>query len=158
MNQPCFSDKTKSMKPIQTALKFLAVLVLAVLAAGCASNDLLDKENAAVGAGFKVITPSKPDQIALLRKLPAGKVTQITFGGKPYYILPDLKNHQAYVGGPKQFHAYQRLRQTQQMNAENYSPPSEPVQVTEVNAVNWGEWDGWGAVGGMDGMGWPGWY
>ena len=146
------------MKPIKTGLKFFATLALAVLAAGCASNNLLDKENAAVGAGFKVITPNKPEQQSILQNLPPDKVTRINHAGKTYYVLPDLQNNRAYVGGPKQFHAYQRLRQAQQTNAENYAAPSEPVQVVEVNATNLAEWGGWGAVGGMDGMGWPGWY
>ena len=64
------------MKPIRTAFRFLTAIALAVLAVGCAST-LLDKENVAVGAGFKVITPTKPDQVALLKKLPADKVTKI---------------------------------------------------------------------------------
>ena len=43
----------------QITFKFLATLALVVLAASCASNNLLDKENAATGAGFKIITPTK---------------------------------------------------------------------------------------------------
>ena len=66
----------------------LAAALIGVLAVGCAGH-LLDKENVAVAAGFKVITPAKPDQQALLRKLPADKVTRINYGGKPYYVLPD---------------------------------------------------------------------
>src|SRR6516165_2929733 len=99
------------MKTIQTAFKFIAALALAVLAVGCASSNLLDRENAAVGAGFKIITPSKPDQLALLQKLPPDKVTPIIYGGKPYYVLPDLANKQAYIGGPKQYQVYKQFRQ-----------------------------------------------
>ena len=46
---------------------------LILLASGCASSSFLDRENAAVGAGFKVITPKKPYQLALLEKLPPDK-------------------------------------------------------------------------------------
>lgn len=149
------------MKTIQTAFKFLAVLALAVLAAGCASNNLLDKENVAVAAGFKIIIPSKSNHQALLQKLPSDKVTRINYGGKTYFVLPDLANHQAYVGGPKQYQLYQQLRRKQEKNSDNAgsyeSSPSE-IQVVEVNEMNWGEWGGWDAVGGTDGMGWPGWY
>jgi hypothetical protein len=139
-------------------LNLFAVMLIA-LVAGCASNnDLLDRENAAVGAGFKIITPTKPEQEVLLGKLPADKVTQVIVGGKPYYVLPDVANNQAYVGGPKQYQAYKQFRQTQEKNAEDYIAPSTPIQVVEVNSMNWGEWGGWSAVGGPDGMGWPGWY
>ena len=143
------------MNPITTAFKFLTTLALAALAIGCASNNLLDKENVAVAAGFKVITPTKPDQQALLRKLPADKVTRIVHGGKPYYLLPDLANNQAYVGGPKQYQAYQQLRRTQLKNSKNNESSPDSGQMVEINAMNWGEWGGWGPMGEM---GEPGWY
>jgi hypothetical protein len=137
---------------------FLAVALVAVLAMGCASNNLLDKENAATGAGFKIITPAKPEQMALLQELPPDKVTPITYGGKPYYILPDLANNRAYVGGPKQYQAYKQFRQKQKMNSENYMAPPDSVQMVEINAMNWGEWGGWGPMGPDGFLGEPGWY
>jgi hypothetical protein len=140
----------------QITFKFFATFALVVLAVGCTSyNDTLDKENAAVGAGFKIITPTKPEQLALLQKLPADKVTPITYGGKPYYILPDLTNHRAYVGGPKQYQVYKQFRQKQENNYENYEATPGQVYVTEVNSMNWGEWGGWGPMGEL---GDPGWY
>jgi hypothetical protein len=149
------------MKIFQAACKFLAALALAVLVAGCASNNLLDKENVAVAAGFKVITPKKSNHQALLQKLPPDKVTHIMYGGRVYYVLPDLANHRAYVGGPRQYEVYQQLRRKQEKNSDNAgsyeSSPSE-IEVVEVNSMNWGEWGGWDAVGGPDGLGWPGWY
>ncbi len=66
------------MKQMQTKLKYLTALALLALAAGCTTSDLHQKENLAVAAGFKVITPTKPDQIALVAKLPADKVTPFT--------------------------------------------------------------------------------
>ena len=143
----------------QATFKFLATLALIVFAAGCASyNDTLDKENAAVGAGFKIITPTKPEQLALLQKLPPDKVTPITYGGKPYYILPDLANHRAYVGGPKQYQTYKQFRQKQEKNYENYAATPDQVQVVEHTGMNWGEWGGWGPMGPMGVLGDPGWY
>ena len=136
----------------------LVVALVAILAVGCASNNLLDKENAAAGAGFKIITPAKPEQLALLQKLPPDKVTPITYGGKVYYILPDLANNRAYVGGPRQYQAYKQFRQKQQMNSENYLAPPDSVQMVQINAMNWGEWGGWGPVGPDGFLGGPGWY
>ncbi len=143
------------MKFMLIASRYVAAIALAVLAAGCAGH-LLDKENVALAAGFKVITPTKPDQQALLRKLPADKVTRINHAGKTYYVLPDLQNNQAYVGGPKQYQAYLQLRQKQKMDSASAgSPPSGHFQVVEVNDVDWVGWDGWG---GWDGLAEPGWY
>jgi len=153
MNHFYFGDQTKAMKPIQTAFNFLAILALAALALSCASNnDLLDRENAATGAGFKIITPTKPAQLARLRQLPVDKVTQIVVAGKPYYILPDPARNQAYVGGPKQYQAYRQFRQQQSINAKNYQAPPLQVEVVEVDDMGWGEWVGWAPVGE------PGWY
>ncbi len=146
------------MKPIQTVFKFLTIFAFTVLAAGCASNNLLDKENAAVAAGFKVITPNRPNHWELLQKLPPDKVTPITYGGKPYFILPDLANHQAYIGGPKQYQAYLHFRGEQKANAENYQSPPPTVVVTQGYAMDWGEWGGWGPMGPDGLLGEPGWY
>ena len=143
------------MKLIQFTFKHLAAFALILLAAGCASSgggNLLDKENVAVAAGFKVITPTKPDQKALLAKLPPDKVTPVNFAGKTYYVLPDLKHHQAYVGGPKQFESYKKLRQIQLKNSENADSSVSSIKVVEVDTMTWNEWDGWGP------MDEPGWY
>ena len=136
----------------------LVIVLAAILAVGCASNNLLDKENAAIGAGFKIITPAKPEQLALLQKLPPDKVTPIVYGGKSYYILPDLVNNRAYVGGPRQYQAYKQFRQKQQMNSEDYLASPDSVQIVQINAMNWGEWGGWGPVGPDGFLGGPGWY
>jgi hypothetical protein len=135
----------KTMKPIRISFKYLTALALLALAVSCAT-DLQNKENLAVAAGFKVITPGKPDQQALLAKLPADKVTRVNYRGKTYYVLPDVKNNQAYVGGPKQYRAYQQLRLAKQLSNENL----EAAQMNEMS--NWGAWGGWG--GGWYG----GWY
>jgi len=128
------------MKPIHTICKFLAVLLLAVLAVGCAA-DLQNKQNLAAAAGFKSITPSGANQQAILAKLPADKVTPITYKGKSYYVLPDAKNNQAYVGGQKEYQAYQQLRLQQQISNDNLMAAS---MNEDASLNNWGAWGGWG--------------
>jgi hypothetical protein len=136
------------MKQIQTTFKCLTATALAILAVGCAA-ELQNKENLAVAAGFKVITPSTPSQNALLKKLPKDKVTRITQNGKTYYALPDVKANQVYIGGPKQYRAYQDLRLAKQISNDNL----EAAQMNEMASENWGAWGGWGGWG-MTGMGW----
>jgi hypothetical protein len=135
------------MKSLLTSIRCLAALACLALFAGCAT-DLQEKENLTAAAGFKVIKPSGPDQQAMLAKLPPGKVTQVTHQGKPYYVLPDAKNNQAWVGGPKQYQAYQQLRTQQQISNENLMA----AQSYQMQTMNVGMWGGWG-------VGWgPGWY
>jgi hypothetical protein len=133
------------MKQIQTACKFLTVLVLAMLAIGCAA-DLKNKQNLAAAAGFKVITPAGADQQAILATLPADKVTPVTYKGKSYYVLPDAKNNQAYVGGQTEYQAYRQLRLQQQISNDNLMAASMN-QDAALN--NWGAWGGWGMAAPM---------
>ena len=78
------------MKQFSSALNALAVLMLAVLAAGC--TNVQQKENLAAAAGFVSITPSTPDQVSILNSLPRGKVTPVDYQGKKYYVLPDASH------------------------------------------------------------------
>ncbi|MES2922658.1 MAG: hypothetical protein V4819_13985 [Verrucomicrobiota bacterium] len=113
------------------AFKLPVVFALAAVAASCASSsDLKNKEELAIAADFKVVKPVKPDQKAILEKLPNDQFTRITYGGKTYYVLPDKADHQAYVGGPKQFENYQQLsrakEQAVEYNKDQDSPQSPP--------------------------------
>ena len=135
------------MKQIHTAIKCLSAVALAVIASSCAS-ELKEKENLAVAAGFKVITPTTQEQKDLLPTLPKDKVTQIKHQGKVYYVLPDLKNNQAYVGGPAEYQTYRQLRLAKQISDDNLAA----AQMNQMSAMNWGAWGGWGGYG-WGGMG-----
>jgi len=124
------------------------VIALLALAVGCATESQ-NKQNLAIAAGFKIITPTKPDQITLLQSLPADKVTPVNYHGKTFYVLPDAKNNQAYVGGIEQYQAYQQLRLAQHLSNQNL----EAAQMNSMNSMNWGAWGGWGGVG-FYGRGW----
>jgi hypothetical protein len=137
----------ETMKQIQTILKSLGVIALVAWAGGCASTK--SKESTLVAAGFKIITPSTPAQEAKLQALPTDKVTLIQKDGKPYYLFPDKAHHQAYIGGPKQFQAYQSLCAEQKIASENL----EAARLNEDSAVGWDTWGGWGGIGAA-----PGWY
>lgn len=155
------------MKTIHTAIKHLASLALALSIVSCASTaDLKSKEDLALAADFKVITPVKPDQIVIFKKLPAGRMTQITYSGKTYYILPDTARNQAYVGGPKQYQAYQQLgaakqyaledaqdKATYKRNKDNTAPVGWSANDSGdviYNGSNYAGWQGWGGWEGQN--------
>src|SRR6187401_1519383 len=104
------------MKQIPKYFKALAAMVCATIAVSCATDHLEDHKNIAVTAGFKVITPVKPDQVALLPTLPKDHVTKINYHGKTYYVLPDVEHNKAYVGGPAEYQTYDQLRLQKQLN------------------------------------------
>ena len=126
-------------------LRLVLPLAIAALTGSCATTpaNLKSKESLAISADFKVITPRKPDQQAILEKLPPGQVTRITYEGKTYYVLPDLAHHQAYVGGPKQYLTYQQLSQANEQ-AKEYQADKSIRHQQEMNSAKWGSWDGWG--------------
>jgi hypothetical protein len=109
---------------------------------GCATESQ-NKQNLAIAAGFKVITPTKRDQISLLQTLPVDKVTPVNYKGKTYYVLPDAKNNQAYVGRAAEYQAYQQLRLAQHLSNQNL----QAAQMNQAASAGLGTWGGWG-------MGW----
>ena len=137
------------MKQIRISFNMISVIALLALTAGCATTTSTQStESMLVASGFKVVTPKTPAQQQKLLKLPPGKVAQINKAGKTYYIFPDAAHNQAYVGGPKQYQAYQQLRLQNKLAEQNL----ETAEMYQDSMMGWGAWGGWG-------MGWgPGWY
>ena len=126
-------------------LRLALPLAIAALTGSCATTpaNLKSKESLALSADFKVITPRKPDQQALLASLPRDQITRITYGGKTYYVLPDRAHNQAYIGGPKQYQTYLQLSHAKQQG-QQYVQAEEIRSQQETTSMNWGSWGGWG--------------
>jgi hypothetical protein len=129
------------MKYLVNPMKYIAAIALIVLAAACA-NSTLNNDNLAIAAGFKVITPVKPAQQAILAKLPKDKVSPVTYQGATYYVLPDSMNNLAYVGDATQYQAYQQLRIQKQLSNNNL----EAAQMNQMDSMDWGGWGGAGVA------------
>lgn len=132
------------MKHIVNPLKYLAVVGLLALAVGCASEQQ-NKQNLAIAAGFKILTPRNAEQTNLLKSLPAGQVTRINYNGHTLFVLPDTKNNVAYVGRENEYQAYQQLRLAQNLSNQNL----EAAQMNQMASMNygWSRWGGWGGWG-----------
>ena len=130
------------------AIKHLAILASAALVASCANSGAIKtKEEIAIAADFKVIKPVKPQQKAMLEKLPVDKMSRVILGGKTFYVLPDREDGQAYIGGPKKYQSYQQLMQAKAVAVEANQGETR-YESEKAAAANWGGWDGWdGAEG-----------
>src|SRR5262249_25302076 len=108
------------MKLTRIFLSSLAVGCAALLIS-CASTQTTtqNRESMLVASGFKVITPKTAAQKQKLQNLQPGKVTMVQKGKKNYYIFPDPAHNQAYVGGPKEYQAYQQLRAENKLTKED---------------------------------------
>ena len=131
---------------IQSTFKHLAILAATALTIGCAATSATkSNEDMAIAAGFKTIKPTKPDQKAALEKLPSDKFTRITYSGKTYYVLPDKADGQAYVGGPKQYQAYQEDSQARAA-AQGYDQATSSRASEADESGDYGDlstWQGW---------------
>ena len=115
------NGRSLPMKP--TTHLFLTSIAAgyAALLVGCASTQSMsqNRESMLVASGFRVITPKTAAQKQKLQNLPAGTVTMIKKGKKNYYVFPDPAHNQAYVGGPKEYQAYQQLRADKKLSRED---------------------------------------
>ena len=138
------------MKP--TTLLFLSGIAAGctALLISCASTQTTtqNRENMLVAAGFKVITPKTAAQKQKLQNLPAGTVTMTKKGKKTYYVFPDPAHNQAYVGGPKEYRAYQQLRADKKLAREDL----QDAEMYQDATMEWSLWGGgegvWGPMGG----------
>src|SRR6266851_5748442 len=123
------------MKQIRVSFKMIIVTALLALTAGCATTtSTQNKESMLVASGFKTITPKTAAQQQKLQTLPPGKIAMIKKAGKTYYVFPDAAHNQAYVGGPKEYQAYQQLRATNRLEQENL----ETAELYQDQVMNWG--------------------
>src|SRR6059058_2808250 len=138
------------MKPITRIFLCSIAAAYAAVLAGCASTSTStqNKESMLVASGFKTIIPKTAAQQQKLQNLPPGKVTMIQKKGKTYYIFPDPTNNRAYVGGPRQYQAYQQLRAENKLTREDLET-AEMYQDSEMQWSLWGGGEGvWGPMAG----------
>ena len=134
------------MKTLPTIFKSICAMVLIAMTAGCATGHP-DRDKIAIAAGFKIVSPTTPEQTALYAKLPKDTVTPVKYKGGLYYVMRDSSNGMALVGNSAQYSVYQEMRYHQRMNNEDL----REAQLDELNNADWGAWGGGGAafVGGF---------
>src|SRR5947199_3609727 len=142
------------MKQIRTSFNTISVIALLALTAGCyTKSSTQNKKSMLVASGIKVITPKTAAQQQKLQQLPPGHVAMVNRQGRTYYIFPDAAHNQAYVGGPKEYQAYQQVRAANNIANENLETP-EMYHGAEMWCGAWGGWGaGWGPVGIVVGVG-----
>ena len=138
------------MKQVQLSFKIIGVMSLLALTAGCTTTgSTQNKESMLVASGFKVITPKTAAQQQKLQQLPPGHIAVVNRNGTTYHVFPDAAHNQAYVGGPREYQAYQ-----QQVAANHLANEQlETAQMYQDAAMQRGAWGGWGMGWGPMGMG-----
>lgn len=94
-----------------TLLAVIGAFAVTALCFGCAATaPPPPDESQLMAAGFKVVVAKTALQREHLQSLPPGKVTELQRTGTHYFVYPDAARNQIYVGTPKEYQAYLRLR------------------------------------------------
>jgi hypothetical protein len=124
------------MKQIFKPLTIVSAIALLMLVTGCATTETA-KTDMLSAAGFKLVTADTPQKLELLKSLPAGQLSKVTFKGKTFYVQPASTPNQAYVGTPTEYQAYQQARLEQKMTNDN-------LMAAQMNADAMARWNSWG--------------
>jgi hypothetical protein len=119
--------------------------VVALLTLLCAGSAVASSktENLLLSAGFKAKIATTAQQKQELQTLPARKVSPVTQKGKMFYVYPDARRHQIYVGSKAQYQEYQNLLAQKRAGAGSITN----TQYIEGNAIQVREFHGWGPLG-----------
>jgi hypothetical protein len=131
------------MNPFKSPFTF--VLAVAIALAGCATTGNQEPSLLAA-AGFKPVIADTPQKQALLKTLPTGQLSLITWKGKMFYVQPDVPNNRAFVGTPTEYQTYCQLRLAKQLSNDNLMA----AQMNQAAMTSWGAW-GPGFYGGFYG-------
>ena len=94
------------------------------------TSDLL------TAAGFQQVAADTPEKEALLKSLPTGQLSLITWKDKELYVQPDVPNNRALVGRRVEFESYERLRLEKKMNNDTLIA----AQMNRDSMMRWGVW------------------
>ena len=107
---------------------------LFVTGAAAATTPAVD-ETELLGLGFTVLVASTPTQEDWVRRLPQGKVKPMQRNGKKYFIFRDATRTQIYVGGPKEYAAYQELHPESQLGTEEAARKGSAARAKQNTAM-----------------------
>jgi hypothetical protein len=120
-------------------------VVVALLTLLCAGSAVASSktENLLLSAGFKAKVATTAKQKQELQTLPAGRVSPVTQNGKAFYIYPDPRRHEIYIGSKSQYQEYQNLLAKKRNSAGTITN----TDYIGGNQIKVREFYGWGPLG-----------
>jgi hypothetical protein len=103
--------KTKAC--LKTFTNFLLATLLIALITACQSTAVSpsatpQKEQLLVQSGFRPKMVTTPEQQQRVSELPPGKVSEVGYQGKIYYVYPTASKDRIFVGNKTQYNAYKQ--------------------------------------------------
>jgi hypothetical protein len=98
---------------IRILKNFLLAVSMIGLLAGCQStavgpSGVSQKEQLLVQSGFRPKTVTTPEQQQRVSELPPGKVSEVGYQEKLYYVYPSATKDRILVGNKTQYNAYKQ--------------------------------------------------
>jgi hypothetical protein len=117
-------------------LMLLSALAVSLFVAGGAAAAAPSVDGSELqNLGFKVLVAATPVQEEWVQRLPAGKVKPVQRNGKKYFIFPDASKKQIYVGGPKEYEAYQQLHPESKPGTEEAASKGSAARAKQNEAM-----------------------
>ena len=117
-------------------LKVLVALAATVfVASGVAAATPRVDEGQLLELGFKVLVATTKVQQDWVRSLPPGQIRPMQRTGKKFFVYPDAPRNQIYVGGPKEYEAYQQLHPEGQRSAQDVETKASAYRAKQDAAM-----------------------
>ncbi len=95
--------------PLARLRALFIALVVSVQVAGCAAPGPQRVDTSELQAlGFHVLGAATTVQQEWIQSLPPGQIRPMERNGRRFYICPDAPGRRVFVGGPREFAAYQQ--------------------------------------------------
>jgi hypothetical protein len=117
-------------------LNVLVALTVSVLVAvGAAAATLPIDESELLGLGFKVLVATNTAQQDWVKRMVPGQIRAMQRTGKKYFIYPDAPRNQIYVGGPKEYEAYQQLHPDSKLAGQDGAKQASEYRAKQDTAM-----------------------
>lgn len=125
----------------------IAVALVAVLMAGCASTETADAmniERRLSAAGFQMKLADTPEKTAHLNRLAQRRLVPMDKDGATVFVYADGEDCKCvYVGSEANYQEYERLS-IQQHVVDEQRMTAADINMAETNAaMNWDMWGAW---------------
>lgn len=129
----------------------LATVALAASLGACAAirkEEIHQKENRLIAAGFRMIVADTPERARQLSTMPANKLVARPLNdgsGKVFYVYADPKQCQClYIGGPAQYAKLQQIKiQQEEASANIDAAMAEESAAMDMEDDDWGPMVEW---------------
>jgi hypothetical protein len=113
----------------------VALAVSAFVAGGAAAATPPIDESELLSLGFKVLVATTTAQQDWVKRMARGQIRAMQRTGKKYFIYPDAPRNQIYVGGPKEYEAYQQLHPDSKLAGQDGAKQASDYRAKQDTAM-----------------------